>query len=791
MPNKVGQANQTPIALNQPFARHSRQKYQWVPPLEPRTPFQRIKHAASSLGTRIVDVLRPNSARASDRVGSLKAADKEMVKLLAHVLDGATDVPTLAGTIQQFSASTDHVFHTDKDENVALAGLMDIRAKVHIEHMSLQDLQTLATRLDKAIEASAASDSKDSLQVLGTLTGIRRQVVREQASRAVLEACKATLQASPHGPKAAADQFDVALRAAERALTNLGVPLDGSEAAKSRPYALVKEILNELLKRGDLQPKDGLPRESMRALFKALPSATQSELLASDKNKKPMFNDTGSVDALLKDTIAQQWRDLKQAVADHCEAVGTTNPSADLPRFSDHVTRLARQWPALQEHTAQHKLPGDRPLEDQVSQALAQLTRLQPEQLQAQLGRLTPEQLVDFSTALRSLGIEGDCLDLLSAEIRKGKRESLVTPGNYLLEACNHLSLGQMPKALEWLAHAIDATPAALETNAAFGNPQWKKGAEGYTAFQNHLIKSALDRLDEKELARLHASLRAPRFAELASLLQQIGFTLEDMPDPKGDRIRKMGMALETLITELDRWVKSTSTEPTDDQPLDEATFEALSKLTGVRVFPSGEMGVVYDAPKAAFQRNLDAMLAKPAPGFTPVGQKGSSGVSEAMYVDLKRSNYVIEYPNDYSEPLFGNTEAFRIDQLRTNAELSADELLLLSQVAHQGLWAGVIAPQTSPQDSPIRLPDGTPVNLVGQPKTTFTVRRGPEGRLFVRCEQELSPVLALDPATGNTTALDMVKSGAWFGVELEIGKGQVQVSKPLTCSYALVPAAA
>lgn len=785
MPNKVGQANQTPIALNQPFARHSRQKYQWVPPLEPRTPFQRIKHAASSLGTRIVDVLRPNSPRASDRVGGLKAADKEMVKLLAHVLDGATDVPTLAGTIQQFSASAHHVFHADKDENVTLAGLMDTRAKVHIEHMSLQDLQTLATRLDKAIEASATSDSKDSLQVLGALTGIHRQVVREQASRAVLDACKAVLRAAPQGTKAVTEQFDQALRAAERALITLGMPQDGSEAAKSRPHALVKEILNDLLERGSL------PRESMRALFKALPSATQSKLLASDKNKKPMFNDTGSVDALLKDTIAQQWRDLKQAVADHCEAVGTTNPSADLPRFSDHVTRLARQWPALQEHTAQHKLPGDRPLEDQVSQAFAQLTRLQPEQLQAQLGRLTPEQLVDFSTALRSLGIEGDCLDLLSAEIRKGKRESLVTPGNYLLEACNHLSLGQMPEALEWLAHAIDATPAALETNAAFGNPQWKKGAEGYTAFQNHLIKSALDRLDEKELARLHASLRAPRFAELASLLQQIGFTLEDMPDPKGDRIRKMGMALETLITELDRRVKSTSTEPTDDQPLNEATFEALSKLTGVRVFPSGEMGVVYDAPKAAFQRNLDAMLAKPAPGFTPVGQKGSSGVSEAMYVDLKRSNYVIEYPNDYSEPLFGNTEAFRIDQLRTNAELSADELLLLSQVAHQGLWAGVIAPQTSPQDSPIRLPDGTPVNLVGQPKTTFTVRRGPEGQLFVRCEQELSPVLALDPATGNTTALDMVKSGAWFGVELEIGKGQVQVSKPLTCSHALVPAAA
>ncbi|WP_288252555.1 hypothetical protein [uncultured Hydrogenophaga sp.] len=785
MPNKVGQANQTPIALNQPFARHSRQEYQWVPPLEPRTPFQRIKHAASSLGTRIVDVLRPNSPRASDRVGGLKAADKEMVKLLAHVLDGATDVPTLAGTIQQFSASAHHVFHADKDENVTLAGLMDTRAKVHIEHMSLQDLQTLATRLDKAIEASATSDSKDSLQVLGALTGIHRQVVREQASRAVLDACKAVLRAAPQGTKAVTEQFDQALRAAGRALITLGMPQDGSEAAKSRPHALVKEILNDLLERGSL------PRESMRALFKALPSATQSKLLASDKNKKPMFNDTGSVDALLKDTIAQQWRDLKQAVADHCEAVGTTNPSADLPRFSDHVTRLARQWPALQEHTAQHKLPGDRPLEDQVSQAFAQLTRLQPEQLQAQLGRLTPEQLVDFSTALESLGISNGCLGLLTAAIGKGEGESLATPGNYLLEACNHLSLGQTPTALDWLAHTIDATPAALKTHAAFGNSQWKKGAEGYTAFQDHLIKSALDRLDEKELKRLHTSLSAPRFAELASLLQQIGFTLEDMPDPKGDRIRKMGMALETLITELDRRVKSTSTEPTDDQPLDEATFEALSKLTGVRVFPSGEMGVVYDAPKAAFQRNLDAMLAKPAPGFTPVGQKGSSGVSEAMYVDLKRSNYVIEYPNDYSEPLFGNTEAFRIDQLRTNAELSADELLLLSQVAHQGLWAGVIAPQTSPQDSPIRLPDGTPVNLVGQPKTTFTVRRGPEGRLFVRCEQELSPVLALDPATGNTTALDMVKSGAWFGVELEIGKGQVQVSKPLTCSYALVPAAA
>lgn len=784
MPTKVGQANQAPIALNQPFARHSRQKYQWVPPLEPRTPIQRIKHAASSLGTRMVDVLRPNSPRASDRVGSLKAADKEMVKLLAHVLDGATDVPTLAGTIQQFSASADHVLHADKDENVTLAGLMDIRAKVHIEHMSLQDLQSLATRLDQAIEASAASDSKDSLQVLGTLTGIHRQVVREQASRAVLDACKAVLRAAPQGAKAVTEQFDQALRAAERALTTLDVPQDGSEAAKSRPHALVKEVLNDLLERGSL------PRESMQALFKALPSATQSELLASDKNKKPMFNDTGSVDALIKDTVKQQWGDLTQAVADHCKAVGTTKPSADLPRFADHVTSLAHQWPALQEHTAQHKLPGDRALKDLVSDTLAQLAHLHPDQLQAQLGRLTPEQLVAFSTALRSLGIEGDCLDLLSAEIRKGKRDSLVTPGNYLLEACNHLRLGQMPKALEWLAHAIDATPAALETNAAFGNTQWKKGAEGYTAFQNHLIKSALDRLDEQELTRLHTSLSAPRFAELASLLQQIGFTLEDMPDPKGDRIRKMGMALETLITELEQRVKSTSVEPTDDQPLDGATFETLSKLTGVRVFPSGNLGVVYDAPKAAFERHLDAMLTKPAPAFTPVGQKGSSGVSEAMYRDLKQSTFVIEYPKDYSETLYGN-EAARIDQLRTNADLSADELMLLSQVANGNLWASLGATVASPQGSPV-LFNGSPVNLLGHPNNTFTVRRGPQGQLFVRCEQALNPLTkATDPATGTTTRLDLARSGAWFGVELEIKDGKVRISKPLTCSYALVQPAA
>jgi len=392
----------------------------------------------------------------------------------------------------------------------------------------------------------------------------------------------------------------------------------------------------------------------------------------------------------------------------------------------------------------------------------------------------------------QSLGVNTDCLAFLTAEIGKGEGQSLGTPGNYLLEACNHLSLGQTPTALDWLAHTVDATPAALETHAAFGNPQWRKGAEGYTAFQNHLIKSALDRLDEKELARLHASLSAPRFAELASLLQQIGFTLEDMPDPKGDRIRKMGMALETLITELEQRVTSTNTEPKDKRPLDKTTFEALGSLAGVKVFPSGELGVVYDQPKAAFQRNLDAMLAKPAPAFTPVGQKGSSGVSEAMYRDLMRSTYVIEYANAYSEPLFGNTESFRIDQLRTNVGLGADELLLLSQVANQNLWAGAIASETSPQDSPFRLPDGTPVNLMGQPKNTFTVRRGPQGQLFVRCEQELSPVVAFDPATGKSTAMDISKSGAWFGVELEIGKdGRVSISKPLTCSYALVPAAA
>ncbi|NIU63254.1 MAG: hypothetical protein GWN66_21645, partial [Pseudomonas stutzeri] len=78
---------------------------------------------------------------------------------------------------------------------------------------------------------------------------------------------------------------------------------------------------------------------------------------------------------------------------------------------------------------------------------------------------------------------------MLTAEIRKGKRESLTTPGNYLLDACDHLRLGQLPKALDWLAHAIDACPASIETQAAFGNTQWKNGGEGYTAFQNHLIK--------------------------------------------------------------------------------------------------------------------------------------------------------------------------------------------------------------------------------------------------------------------------------------------------------------
>ncbi len=787
MPNKVGQAHQPTIALNQVFGRHSKPKFQSVHPLPPRTPGQRVAHACKSLRDRIALVVSPNGPRADTaRVSSLKAADKQMVNLMAHVLNGATDVSTLAGDIQRFSASADHILRTDTGENITLASLMDIRARVHLEHMSLLDLQKLATGLDKAIAASARSDSAHSLQVLSTLTGIHRQLIREQASRAVLDACKATLQAAPQGPKAAADQFKRALRAAEGALTTFGMPPDGSEAAKSRPYALVKEILNEHLDKGRL------PRESMRAMFEALPSAIQSELLASDKNKPPLFNATGSVDAVLKAAIAGQWRDLKQAVADHCEAVRTMRPSADLPHFADQVMHLARQWTALQEHAEQHKLPSDRLLNDKFTTARAQLTSLQPEQLQAQLGRLKSEQLVHFTAALRSLGVEGDCLDWLTAEIRKRKRESLATPGNYLLEACNQLSLGQLPKALDWLAHAIDATPAALQAQAALGNTQWKKGAEGYSAFQKHLIGSALDRLDEKELARLHANFSAPRIEALAELLQQIGYTLEDMPDPKGDRIRKMGMALETLITELDQRVPSTSTAPKDDQPLDGATLEALNKLTGVKVFPSGHLGVVYDAPKAAFQRNLDAMLAQPASAHTPLGQTSSSGVSEAMYLDLKRATYVIEYPNDYAEPLFGNNEAFRIDQLRTNARLSADELLLLSQVANQNLWAGVIAPETSPQDSPIRLPNGTPVNLVGQPTNTFAVRRGQDGRLFVRCEQALAPVVALDPATGETTALDMSNSGAWFSVELEIGKdGRVSISKPLTCSYALVPAAA
>ncbi len=794
MPSKVSQAAQPPIALNQPLPRHSKQRYQWVPALEPRTPTQRVAHAFRSLGKQIVQVVRPNSARADvARVDSLKAADKAMVKLMGHVLEGTTDIPTLAGNIQRFSASADPILGADKDENVTLAGLMDIRAKVHLEHMSLQDLQKLATGLDKAIAASAESDSAHSLQVLGTLTGILRQLIREQASRAVFNACKATLQAAPQGSEAASDQFKQALRTAEDALTKLGVPQDGSEATKARPYALVKELLNELLEKGDLQPKAGLPRESMREMFQVLPSVIQSELLASDKNRMPMFNATGSVDTLLKDSIAQQWRDMRQAVAGHCQGVSTTSPSNDLPRFADHVTGLARQWSALEEHTAQHRLPGDRVLkEESVSKALARLSRLQPDQLRPQLGRLKPEQLVSFAAALRSLGIEGDCLDLLTAEIRKGKRESLTTPGNYLLDACDHLRLGQLPKALDWLAHAIDACPASIETQAAFGNTQWKNGGEGYTAFQNHLIKSALDRLDEKELAHLHASLRAPRFAELASLLQQIGVTLEDMPDPKGDRVRKMGMALETLITELERRVQSTSTGPKDDQPLDGATLEALNQLTGMKVFSPGHLGVVHDAPKAAFQRNLDAMLANPASAFTPPAKKSSSGVSEVMYRDLKRSKYVVEYPNGYAEPLIGNDEAFRIDQLRTNAGLTADELLLLSQVANRNLWDGVIAPETSPHDSPIRLPNGTPVNLVGQPTNTFAVRRAQDGRLFVRCEQALAPVVALDPATGETTALDLSKSGSWFSVELEIGKdGRVSISKSLTCSYAIVPAAA
>ena len=787
MPNKVGQAHQAPIALHQVFARHSKPKLQSVPPLPPRTPAQRVAHAFGSLGKRIALVVSPNGPRTGTaRVSSLKAADKEMVNLMAHVLTGATDVSTLAGDIQRFSASADHILRTDPGENVTLAGLMDIRAKVHLEHMSPQDLQKLATGLDKAIKSSARSDSAHSLQVLSALKGIHRQVIREQASSAVLDACKATLRAAPQGPKAAADQFERALRAADGALTTLGLPQDGSEAAKSRPYALVKEILNELLDKGSL------PREPMRAMFEALPSAIQGELLASDKNKPPLFNATGSVDAVLKNAIAGQWRDLKQDVATHCHAVGTTKPSVDLPHFADQVTRLANQWAALQEHTAQHKLPNDRPLQDEVAEVRTQLGQLRPEQLQTQLSRLTPEQLLHFSSALRLLGVEGDCLDLLTAEIRRGKKESLVPPGNYLLEACNHLSLGQMPKALDWLAHAIDATPAALQTQAAFGNTQWKKGAEGYSAFQKHLIGSALDRLGEEERVRLHTSFSTPRISELAELLQQIGYTLEDMPDPKGDRIRKMGMALETLIAELDQRVQFTSTAPKDNQPLDGATLGALNKLTGVKVFPSGHLGVVYDAPKAAFQRNLDAMLAQPASAHTPLGQTSSSGVSEAMYRDLKRSTYVIEYPNDYAEPLFGNDEAFRIDQLRTNARLSADELLLLSQVANQNLWAGVIAPETSPQDSPFRLPNGTPVNLVGQPTNTFAVRRGQDGRLFVRCEQALAPVVALDPATGETTALDMSNSGAWFSVELEIGKdGRVSISKPLTCSYALVPAAA
>jgi hypothetical protein len=208
------------------------------------------------------------------------------------------------------------------------------------------------------------------------------------------------------------------------------------------------------------------------------------------------------------------------------------------------------------------------------------------------------------------------------------------------------------------------------------------------------------------------------------------------------------------------------------------------------RFGPSATPEVLDQTARDLLRDNLAATM--DTPFKPPTSAQADPGVDDAFWKDLPRARYLVEQPDGLLSPLI-NTDTLAsqgdpnraaqlqrgVDALRGLATTET-QLATLTKVANQNLPLVFEQIMAGPE-SPIRYMGVSGYLTAETPQTTYTIRRGDDGALRLKCDRSLHGIQRITRVSDDERIdLDPGTSGARFSLELRIAPdGTVSVVAP------------
>lgn len=797
------QTYKTPLDFDfgqSPVGRFGNRNVQQVPARAPRSLGQTVDAFFLSLrrlGSRVLDIVTPHGVRSEGKyrrgLEATSARVGDLIGALSASASGSVDHVAANSILASLASTAEPVTR----RGATLEKVFAQRVDVHLKNMTTPQLVALSLGLAQTSDTAL----KDAPKIFTLGTALERELHERLLAEAPRQMGPVLLKAMD--PKlsagAAYAQFRSLYGVAQKLLEAHGRP-----SSPKLMSELVTQGVNALLTTST-PPLDSprfhsllmvLPTEQLRDL--RVTTTTIGSEAPSDMNR--MLDEAVQLRAQQSEAAfmqgAQKLLERKGPVVDD-----RTGPLHAPQAFAKEVVELERHLRELRMHSKAHNLEIGAQVEDTAKQIPEQLNTLL-KIAKPLIEDLNGSQLRDLSIALKQLGIEPAGAEA-EDEITTRKEKS-VAAFSETLRAVMNKGLSDVTVFLKGLEDAGKMADKATRIHTDLG--ERVEGEEGLLLFLEKLLTSAL--AEGVEPQQLLDQLNKPSVQALTSALTQIGTDLvlggqQDAGKRLVDAHRTLLLLKTVLSTKL--LVKAPVEEPAFKlDALDETGRDAVRTVFGVDISPTGSANVVAGVGSAAvqgiFETNLQEILKTPVKEHV-LSEGGGSGVSEAFWLDLPRAEYNIRDAEGKTLRLLDRQNKAEHQsneeerQLRTAVEkllaLSEENPLLLmtlSRVANQSLWAGLSMSLTS-SNSPIRLPDSTPVALFGEQKITYTVGRDGDGGLVLRSDFSISRATrCMDWKGGIAFDLDPENNGhANFTVEVTIDpQGNARVSDPLRFEYDL-----
>ena len=558
---------------------------------------------------------------------------------------------------------------------------------------------------------------------------------------------------------------------------------------------------------GDGDPAEVVP---MAQVINLLPSKELHALMHITAQIGP--EDPTAARFVVSGAIGVRAEKLEKAVADGTAALLARRlPAEDDPAGMLHAPQaVARDIAAtgsalaeLRAHCDIHGMHFPAALEAPVAQLQGHLQAyLNPLNL-SQLPELSAGQLHSLGQGLQGLGVQTGQPEI-AADAARRRSEAMDAGAQAMQPALQALAQGDTAGLLRGLGSAQPPANAALDTHIRLGMKV--EGADEVMAFREQLVGQAIQHLDTPALQALSARLGSPAAEALSDELSSAAMPLlggshamEAYDSGLGrqmfDRATDLGMLKHCVDQRLGA-LGAAVPAPAWDGALPAADV-VRDVFSAVRVGDSAVVvraGTGGPAVQGAVQDNLDAMLA--APGKDREHDVG--GVSEGFVKDLTRATYTVADADGVVRPMIDKDNPDKAGSVRSAAaqlrELAGgNEALALkvSRLANQNVLAGVQQVLMS-QQSPLRLPDGTPGRLMGPERIEYALSSDGDGGIVLQVNYAVEGADVFLPAPRNAhegvgipVELDAARSGGQFHFALHVGADlAVSVQEPVRFTY-------